>query len=270
MNEHPIEGLMVTAMNSIRDMIDVNTIIGDPIQGPGNIMIIPISKVGFGFASGGSEFNGETIDAYKKKEKEEEVQYRLPFGGGSGAGVSINPVAFIVVQGENVKILPVSHTSSIDRLLDYVPDLIDKVNSMLNKQMDNKQEMKDLASNKEKIAKNEQENNEREIRIQKLEENEKENKKEIQEIKNEGKKTQEEVSKIKESNSLEEKQEIKEYMEKLKEEIGAELRNKSKENIKDEGKSKEKQKKRTKTTPKIKKNIEIEFANEDFLFDEDE
>lgn len=78
MNEHPIEGLMVTAMNSIRDMVDVNTIIGDPIEAPGNIVIIPISKVGFGFASGGSEFNGETIDEYKKKDKEEQVQYRLP------------------------------------------------------------------------------------------------------------------------------------------------------------------------------------------------
>ena len=68
MNEHPIEGLMTTAMNSIRDMVDVNTIIGEAIEGPGNIMIIPISKVGFGFAAGGSEFNGETLDEYKKKE----------------------------------------------------------------------------------------------------------------------------------------------------------------------------------------------------------
>lgn len=142
MNEHPIEGLMVTAMNSIRDMVDVNTIIGEPIEAPGNIVIIPISKVGFGFASGGSEFNGETIDEYKKKDKEEAIQYRLPFGGGSGAGVSITPVAFLVVQSNNVKLLPVNHTSSIDKLLDYVPDLIEKVNSMLNKQMQNKKEEK--------------------------------------------------------------------------------------------------------------------------------
>ena len=142
MNEHPIEGLMVTAMNSIRDMVDVNTIIGEPIEAPENIVIIPISKVGFGFASGGSEFNGETIDEYKKKDKEEAIQYRLPFGGGSGAGVSITPVAFLVVQSNNVKLLPVNHTSSIDKLLDYVPDLIEKVNSMLNKQMENKKEEK--------------------------------------------------------------------------------------------------------------------------------
>ncbi len=154
MNEHPIEGLMVTAMNSIRDMVDVNTIIGDPIEAPGNIVIIPISKVGFGFASGGSEFNGETIDEYKKKkDKEKQVQYRLPFGGGSGAGVSITPIAFLVVQSNNVKLLPVSHTSSIDRLLDYVPDLIEKVNNMLNKQMQNKKDEKKRRERRKKKRK---------------------------------------------------------------------------------------------------------------------
>ena len=135
--QHPIENLMVTAMNSIQDMIDVNTIIGEPIETSNNIIIIPISKVGFGFAAGGSEFKGETINEYTKKEKEEAIQYRLPFGGGSGAGVSISPVAFLVVQPNNVKLLPIEHCSSVDRLLDYVPDLMEKVNSLLNKTMQN-------------------------------------------------------------------------------------------------------------------------------------
>lgn len=89
MNEHPIEGLMVTAMNSIQDMIDVNTIIGEPIETANNTVIIPISKVSFGFAAGGSEFKGETVNEYSRKDEEEQVQYRLPFGGGSGAGVPI-------------------------------------------------------------------------------------------------------------------------------------------------------------------------------------
>lgn len=83
MSEHPIEGLMITAMNSIKDMVDVNTIIGEPIETSNNIVIIPISKVSFGFAAGGSEFKGETIDEYTKRDKEEAIQYRLPFGGGS-------------------------------------------------------------------------------------------------------------------------------------------------------------------------------------------
>lgn len=210
MNEHPIEGLMVTAMNSIRDMVDVNTIIGEPIEAPGNIVIIPISKVGFGFASGGSEFNGETIDEYKKKDKEEAIQYRLPFGGGSGAGVSITPVAFLVVQSNNVKLLPVNHTSSIDKLLDYVPDLIEKVNSMLNKQMQNKKE-------------------------EKKEERQEERRKDKEKM---------------------------EYLETLKEEFGEETKSRTKSKT-SKGVSK-------KVTPKTKKNIEIEYDEQDFIFDEDE
>lgn len=143
MSEHPIENLMNTAMNSIKDMIDVNTIIGEPIETSTNVVIIPISKVGFGFAAGGSEFRGETVDEYTKKEKEEQVQYRLPFGGGAGAGVSISPVAFLVVAPNSVKLLPVDHTSCIDKLLDYVPDIMDKLNSMFNKQMQCKKEEKE-------------------------------------------------------------------------------------------------------------------------------
>ena len=142
MSEHPIEGLMLTAMNSIQDMVDVNTIIGEPIETSNNMVIIPISKVGFGFAAGGSEFKGETLDEYTKKEKEEQVQYRLPFGGGAGAGVSISPIAFLVVTSNNVKLLPVNHSSAIDKLIDYVPDLMEKVNCYLNKTMQNKKEEK--------------------------------------------------------------------------------------------------------------------------------
>ena len=140
MSEHPIEGLMTTAMNSIQDMIDVNTIIGEPIETSNNIVIIPISKVSFGFAAGGSEFKGETIDEYTKREKEEAIQYRLPFGGGSGAGVTINPIAFLVIQSNGVKLMPVNHTSSLDKLLDYMPDLIEKTNNMMNNCIQNKKE----------------------------------------------------------------------------------------------------------------------------------
>lgn len=137
LNNHPIEGLMSAAMTNIQDMVDVNTIIGDPIETSNHVVIIPISKVCFGFAAGGSEFNEETIEEYKKKEKEEEIQYKLPFGGGSGAGVSINPVAFLVVNEDNIKLLPVNHSSAIDRLLDYVPDLFEKINKMSNKKDNN-------------------------------------------------------------------------------------------------------------------------------------
>lgn len=133
MENHPIEGLMLTAMNSIENMIDVNTIIGEPIETSNNIVIIPISKVSFGFAAGGSEFKGETIDEYTKKDKDEKVQYRLPFGGGSGAAVSINPVALLIVEESKVKLLPVNHSSCIDKMLDYIPDLLEKLGETASK-----------------------------------------------------------------------------------------------------------------------------------------
>ena len=140
MSEHPIEGLMRTAMNSIQDMVDVNTIIGEPIETSNGMVIIPISKVCFGFAAGGSEFSGETIDEYRRKDKEEEVQYRLPFGGGSGAGISINPMAFVIVLKDSIKVLPIEHASAIDKLMDYVPDLMQRVNNIVNRTLEVRQE----------------------------------------------------------------------------------------------------------------------------------
>lgn len=152
MNEsHPIEGLMKTAMNSIKDMVDVNTIIGEPIETSNNMVIIPISKVCFGFAAGGSEFNYETVNEYKKKDKEEEAKYRLPFGGGSGAGVSISPIAFIVMMPDSVKVLPVEHSSAIDKLIDYVPDLMQRINAVIDKKFDIKlQEKQEKNQEKQK------------------------------------------------------------------------------------------------------------------------
>ena len=148
---HPIEGLMNTAMNSIKDMIDVDTIIGEPISTGIDTLIIPISKVCFGFAAGGSEFKGETINEYSKREKEEQVQYRLPFGGGSGAGVKIEPVAFLVVSNGIVKLLPVTHDSYIDKLIDYVPDLLDKSGDLIKGMKDKNKCIEKL---KEKIEEN--------------------------------------------------------------------------------------------------------------------
>ena len=144
MSEHPIENLMMTAMSSIQNMVDVNTIIGEPIETQSGITIIPVSKVCFGFAAGGSEFSGETLKEYNKKNEDEEIEYKLPFGGGAGAGVSIHPVAFLVVQDNNVKLMPVDHDSCIDKLLDYVPDLMQKINEMFKKSI----QQKELKTNK--------------------------------------------------------------------------------------------------------------------------
>ena len=160
MSEHPIEGLMLTAMNSIKDMIDVNTIIGDPIQAANNIVVIPISKVSFGFTAGGSEFKGETVNQYKKQERDEQIEYRLPFGGGAGAGISLSPIAFLVIQGEMVKLLPVNHSTSLDKILDYIPDLFEKASCMINKSISNKKEQTDkIISTIQKKCKKENEPN---------------------------------------------------------------------------------------------------------------
>ena len=157
MNEqHPIEILMETAMNNIKDMVDVNTIIGDPIETSTGMVIIPISKVSFGFAAGGSEFKGETVDEYRRKEKEEEVQYRLPFGGGSGAGISINPVAFVLVQKDSIKVVPIEHSSAIDKLMDYVPDIMEKANktNLTDKILDDQKNEKNKSINTSNKTKN--------------------------------------------------------------------------------------------------------------------
>lgn len=126
MNEHPIEGMMNVSMDKIREMVDVNTIIGDPISTPDGTMIIPVSKVTYGFASGGSDFSNKKSDAQNL------------FGGGSGAGITISPVAFLTVCDGKVSLLQIQQfSSSVDRLIEMVPELIDKFKkSKKNKEKD--------------------------------------------------------------------------------------------------------------------------------------
>lgn len=151
MSDYPIEGLMNTAMNSIKDMVDVNTIIGNPIETTNNVVVIPVSKVNFGFVAGGSEFNGNTkknnslISNKEGEDKKENV--RMPFGGGSGAGVSISPIAFIVIQQSGVKLLPIDHSSALDKLLDFMPDLMQKTQEMITKKLDQISKEKNVTPN---------------------------------------------------------------------------------------------------------------------------
>ena len=124
MAEHPIESLMVTAMTSLRDMIDVNTIVGDCVTGADGTIVIPVSKVCFGFASGGSEFNTNKLNKFSEEAK-------LPFGGGSGAGVNITPSAFIIIKNGNVRVVNMNMQTPIDKVLDMAPDIMDKINEKL-------------------------------------------------------------------------------------------------------------------------------------------
>ena len=128
---HPIEGLMKTAMESIQQIVDVNTVVGDAVETPDGSVIIPISKVACGFAAGGSEF--PPPDDGKPKQQAAPGangdQNSLPFGGGSGAGVSVQPVGFLVVGNGNIRLLPVDGNANVivDRVIDTVPGLIDKI-----------------------------------------------------------------------------------------------------------------------------------------------
>ena len=145
MAEHPIQGLMTTAMQSIKDMVDVNTIVGDAVQAPDGTVIIPISKVSFGFAAGGGEYNNCCVtvgDDEEDKGSGNGKSMKYPFAGGSGAGVSISPVAFMVVGQEQIKLLPVNINSSIEKILDMVPDLIEKANETIKKKISVKREAK--------------------------------------------------------------------------------------------------------------------------------
>ncbi len=128
---HPINDLMSSTMQRIREMVDANTIIGDPIR-TDEVTLIPVSKLSFGFASGGSDF------ASKNQKPDSNL-----FGGGGGAGVNIQPVAFLVIKGDTVKVLPVAPppATTVDRVVEMVPDVMDKVTDFIEKQ----QEKKDLA-----------------------------------------------------------------------------------------------------------------------------
>ncbi|MFB9277276.1 GerW family sporulation protein [Cohnella cellulosilytica] len=131
MSQHPINGLMQTAMENIKDMVDVNTIVGEPVQTPDGSVIMPISKVGFGFAAGGSEFSTDDMSGDSgnhRGQDEHNASVALPFGGGSGGGVSITPIAFLVVGSHGVKVVPLDNqTHLLERLIDAAPEWVDKL-----------------------------------------------------------------------------------------------------------------------------------------------
>ncbi|WP_246218252.1 GerW family sporulation protein [Litoribacterium kuwaitense] len=140
MSEHPIQGLMKTAMEHLQNMIDVNTIIGDPVETPDGSVILTVSKVGFGFAAGGSQFGQRTGQKKSSNDEssfddEQQSKEEFPFGGGSGGGVSITPIAFLIVGREGVKMIHVDESTHIyERLLDLAPQAVEKIQAMIKKQ----------------------------------------------------------------------------------------------------------------------------------------
>lgn len=124
---HPVNELMERTIARIRETVDANTVVGEPIQA-GEVTLIPVSKVSFGFGSGGSEMGGKNSKPLGEN----------PFGGGGGAGVKVTPVCFLVVNGTNVRVLPVNAPAenSVDRVLDLIPDVADKITGLIEKKKD--------------------------------------------------------------------------------------------------------------------------------------
>ncbi len=147
---HPIEGVMRTAMENLKAMVDVKTIVGDPVTTPDGTVIVPISRVNFGFAAGGSDFGAPQgkprtktglygIEETEPSGPQKENNASFPFGGGSGGGVSIVPIAFLVVGTQGVKIVPLeSPHRFMERLVDMAPHMLDKITTMFHASTENK------------------------------------------------------------------------------------------------------------------------------------
>ena len=118
--DNKLNSMMNTAMEKVREMVDTNTIVGQPITIPDGVTLIPISKVSFGFGGGGGDYGKNAKDG---------------FGGGSAAGVKISPVAFLVVKDGSVRMMPVTvpPTSTMERVVELVPEIMDKVEKHFDK-----------------------------------------------------------------------------------------------------------------------------------------
>ena len=123
MEKNPIGDIMDVSMTRIRELVDVNTVVGDPITTPDGITIIPVSKVTFGFGSGGSEFPAKDKNG---------------IGGGGAAGVKLEPIGFLTIRDGNIRMLNIAPPASgtVDRIVEMVPDLLDRIQDFIDKNKD--------------------------------------------------------------------------------------------------------------------------------------
>ncbi len=127
MERRPIESLMGTTMENIKDMVDVNTVVGDPVNTDDGTTIIPISRVSFGFVAGGGDYASEE----KKGAMRTMDQDTLPFAGGTGAGVSVYPMGFLVVGNGQIKMLPTTYSTPVDRVMELLPQVLGEIKDVL-------------------------------------------------------------------------------------------------------------------------------------------
>ncbi|MFC4403662.1 GerW family sporulation protein [Gracilibacillus xinjiangensis] len=139
-NVHPLEAFMSLTMENIKQMVEVDTAIGKPIDAPDGSIIIPLSKVRFGFASGGSEFLGKN----QKSSQDQGSDMIIPFGGGSGGGVSITPAAFLVANKSGVELITLNESTHVyEKLLDKGPQFLDQIMGMMNRDSNKDSEKND-------------------------------------------------------------------------------------------------------------------------------
>ncbi len=121
MDKHPIEGLMTTTLESIRDMIDVNTVVGEPIATSDGATVVPISRVSFGFVAGGGEMKPASTAAQPPEP---------PFAGGAGAGVTVQPLGFLVTGPDGVRLMPAQCYQPIDRIIELIPQVVAEMKNL--------------------------------------------------------------------------------------------------------------------------------------------
>ena len=127
MDKHPIETIMSTTMENIREMINVNTVVGDAVTPAEGTVIIPISRVSFGFVAGGGEYGLKTPQPAAND---------LPFAGGTGAGVTVQPMGFLVVKNDQVRLTPAQYYAPVDRVIEMIPPLLGDVRRWIDKSAD--------------------------------------------------------------------------------------------------------------------------------------
>ncbi|MCH5163890.1 MAG: GerW family sporulation protein [Clostridiales bacterium] len=116
-NDHPIERIMDNALIKIRSFVDADTVVGTPVTTNDGMSIIPISRVSMGFLTGGGEYSD--LSAEQKSE--------FPFAGGSGAGVSVQPIGFLVSDGKSIKLVNINEKNPLEKLMDITPDIVDAI-----------------------------------------------------------------------------------------------------------------------------------------------
>lgn len=126
-----LPNMLDNTIAKIREMVDVNSVVGDPITTADGVTIIPICKVSVGFGGGGSDFVSKNVNHHEN-----------PFGGGVGAGVKVTPIAFLILKDGNVRMLPVATpaNTTADRIVEMVPDTLDKIANFIDSRTDKKSE----------------------------------------------------------------------------------------------------------------------------------